>query len=153
MKQPEIDQIKTLISNLEEAKKKIPYLADLKSHPIFGSAFSDLTPKQTKEIQNLIDGYISEKLQNIKKTKWGQLFSRFAESNPELFRDFRELNNPENTDAKNFQALGKKVEFEMFKLEGALTERMLKQERWLDKVVDAFYTIVYAFFPRFNEIE
>jgi hypothetical protein len=41
----------------------------------------------------------------------------------------------------------------MFKLEGILTEKMLKQEKWLDKVIDSFYNIVYLFFPRFNEIE
>jgi hypothetical protein len=41
----------------------------------------------------------------------------------------------------------------MFKLEGILTEKMLKQEKGLDKVIDSFYNIVYLFFPRFNEVE
>lgn len=40
----------------------------------------------------------------------------------------------------------------MFKLEGILTEKMLKQEKGLDKVVESFYNIVYLFFPRFSEI-
>jgi hypothetical protein len=38
-------------------------------------------------------------------------------------------------------------------LEGILTEKMLNQERGLDKVVEAFYNIVYLFFPRYNAIE
>jgi hypothetical protein len=41
----------------------------------------------------------------------------------------------------------------MFKLEWILTEKMLKQEKGLDKVIDSFYTIVYLFFPRFSEVE
>jgi hypothetical protein len=38
-------------------------------------------------------------------------------------------------------------------LEWILTEKMLDQEKWLDKVIWAFYNIVYCFFPRYNEIE
>jgi hypothetical protein len=41
----------------------------------------------------------------------------------------------------------------MFKLEGILTERMFKQEKWLDKVVWSFYNIVYSFFPKYGRIE
>jgi hypothetical protein len=91
-------------------------------------------------------------LELIKKTKWWQLFNRFVESKPELFRKFRELNDKNSTD-KEFQTIWKQVENEMFRLEWILTEKMLKQEKWLDKVIDSFYNIVYLFFPRFNEIE
>jgi hypothetical protein len=52
----------------------------------------------------------------------------------------------------NFQETGKQVEQEIFKLEGILTDKMLKQEKGLDKVIDSFYKIVYTFFPRYNEI-
>ena len=89
----------------------------------------------------------------IQKTKWGQLFARFAEASPEIFWKFRELNDRSNTDSTSFQTLGKQVEIEMFKLEWILTEKMLKQEKGLDKVIDSFYTIVYLFFPRFSEVE
>jgi hypothetical protein len=41
----------------------------------------------------------------------------------------------------------------MFKLEGILTDKMLKQEKWLDKVVSSFYNIVYNFFPKFSQVE
>lgn len=41
----------------------------------------------------------------------------------------------------------------MFKLEGILTERMLKQEKGLEKVVESFQNLIYSFFPRFNEVE
>lgn len=58
--------------------------------------------------------------------------------------------NETGTDLK-FQETGKQVEQEMFKLEGILTERMLKQEKGLDKVIDSFYKIVYTFFPKYNK--
>ena len=152
MQNSEIEQIKNVLSNLENSKKRIPYLSDLQQHPVFWMIFSNLSEKESKEINEVIKSYIQEKLEVIKKTKGWQLFARFAESNPDLFREFRELNN-EWTDNKRFQELWKQVETEMFKLEWILTEKMLKQEKWLDKVVDSFYNIVYLFFPRFNEVE
>ncbi|MDO4713948.1 MAG: hypothetical protein Q4B28_04870 [bacterium] len=69
-----------------------------------------------------------------------------------MFWAFRRSNDPQANDPQ-FQTLGKQVEIEMFKLEGILTEKMLKQEKGLEKVVESFYNIVYLFFPRFNEIE
>ena len=62
------------------------------------------------------------------------------------------MNDKDNTDP-DFQSVGKQVEIEMFKLEGILTEKMLQQEKGLEKVVESFYNLVYLFFPRFNEIE
>ena len=152
MQPAEIDQVKNILSNLENSKRKIPYLSDLQLHPIFWNIFSNLSKDEEKEINNIIKEYILEKLEAIKKTKWGQLFARFAESNPELFWKFREINDSSIED-KEFQTIWKQVENEMFKLEWILTEKMLKQEKWLDKVIDSFYNIVYLFFPRFNEIE
>ena len=152
MQAAEIDQVKNILSNLESSKKKIPYLSDLQQHPIFWTIFSNLSKNEEIEINNIIKEYILEKLESIKKTKWGQLFARFAGSNPDLFRKFREINDSVVED-KDFQTYWKQVENEMFKLEGILTEKMLKQEKWLDKVIDSFYNIVYLFFPRFNEIE
>ena len=148
----EIEQIKNILSNYENSKKRIPYLSDLQQHPIFWNIFSNLSDEEEKEINNIIKEYTLEKLEIIKKTKGWQLFARFAESNPELFWKFRELNDPIKND-KEFQKLWKQIETEMFKLEGILTEKMLKQEKGLDKVIDSFYNIVYLFFPRFNEVE
>ena len=148
----EIEQIKNILSNYENSKKRIPYLSDLQQHPIFWNIFSNLSDEEEKEINNIIKEYTLEKLETIKKTKGWQLFARFAESNPGLFWKFRELNNPIKND-KEFQKLWKQIETEMFKLEGILTEKMLKQEKGLDKVIDSFYNIVYLFFPRFNEVE
>ena len=53
---------------------------------------------------------------------------------------------------REFQELWKKIESEIFRYEWILTERMLDQEKWLDKVVWSFYNIVYSYFPRFNLI-
>ena len=152
MKEQEIEQIRNILTNIENSQKKIPYLSDLKKHTVFWPIFSSLSQKEETEVENVIADYINEKIELIKKTKWGQLFARFTESNPELFWNFRKANDSEYTE-NDFQSLWKQVETEMFRLEWILTEKMLKQEKGLDKVIDSFYNIVYLFFPKFNEIE
>ena len=125
MKEQEIEQIRNILTNIENSQKKIPYLSDLKKHTVFWPIFSSLSQKEETEVENVIADYINEKIELIKK---------------------------EYTE-KDFQSLWKQVETEMFRLEGILTEKMLKQEKGLDKVIDSFYNIVYLFFPKFNEIE
>ena len=152
MKTQETEQIKNILSNMENSQKKIPYLSDLEQHPVFWSIFSQLSAKEKREVEELISSYIIEKVESIKKTKGGQLFARFMDAQSELFWAFRKANDT-NYSGNDFQTLGKAVETEIFKLEWILTEKMLKQEKGLDKVIDAFYNIVYLFFPRYNEIE
>ncbi len=152
MNQQEINQIKSIIINIEERKKYIPYFSDLENNETFGPIFKDSTSEQKIEIQTIINQYITEKIESMTKTKWWQLFKRFFEAYNELFWQFRILNEQENN-TNDFQKTGKQVEQEMFKLEGILTEKMLKQEKWLDKVIDSFYNIVYTFFPRYNLID
>ncbi len=152
MKQQEYDQIKHIIINIEEKRQYIPYFSDLEKHEVFGPIFWSVSADEKIEIQHIINDYIAEKIEDMTKTKWWQLFKRFFDAYNDLFRRFRTLNEMGNTD-KNFQETGKKVEQEMFKLEWILTERMLKQEKWLDKVIDAFYKIVYTFFPKYNQID
>ena len=152
MQAQEIEQIKNILANIEASQKKIPYLSDLEQHPVFWPIFSQLTAGEKQEVEEVIRSYILGKVESIQKTKGGQLFARFVESQSELFWKFREANDP-SYQGKAFQSLGKEVEVEMFKLEGILTEKMLKQEKGLDKVVDSFYNIIYLFFPRYNEIE
>lgn len=152
MNQQENDQIKNIIMNIEEKKWSIPYFSDLENHEVFGPIFKSVSSEEKIDIQVLINEYIAEKIEGMTKTKWGQLFKRFFEAYNELFWKFRTLNEGENT-GKIFQEIGKQVEQEMFKLEGILTEKMFKQEKWLDKVIDSFYKIVYTFFPRYNKID
>ncbi len=152
MKQQEVEQITNILINWENTHKVIPYFSDLVQHPVYGAVFSSLSTDEKKEVENVIHDYILQKLDLITKTKGGQLFKRFEESQPELFWRFREMNDKNNTDPE-FQSVGKQVEIEMFKLEGILTEKMLQQEKGLEKVVESFYNLVYLFFPRFNEIE
>lgn len=153
MQAQEIEQIKNILVNYESSFKKIPYFSDLENHPAFWPLFSTLSVDEKQQIKQIIRAYLQEKLQAIQKTKGGQLFARFTEAYPELFWEFRKLNDPKNTDSESFQTLWKQVETEMFKLEWILTERMLKQEKGLDKVVESFYNIVYLFFPRLSEVE
>lgn len=152
MKQQEVEQITNILINWENTHKVIPYFSDLVQHPVYGAVFSSLSIDEKKEVENVIHDHILQKLDLITKTKGGQLFKRFEESQPELFWRFREMNDKDTTDP-DFQSVGKQVEIEMFKLEGILTEKMLQQEKGLEKVVESFYNLVYLFFPRFNEIE
>ncbi len=152
MKQQETEQIKNIIMNIEEKKWCIPYFSDLENHIVFGPIFKSISPEEKIDIQVLINEYIAEKIESMTKTKWWQLFKRFFEAYNELFWKFRTLNEGEDV-GKAFQEIGKQVEQEMFKLEGILTEKMFKQEKWLDKVIDSFYKIVYTFFPKYNKID
>ncbi len=152
MDQQEIDQINNIIANIEEKKWYIPYFSDLENHEVFWPIFKSISSDQKIEIQLLINEHISEKIESMNKTKWGQLFKRFFEAYNELFWKFRTLNEGEST-KKEFQEIGKQVEQEIFKLEGILTEKMFKQEKGLDKVIDSFYKIVYSFFPKYNKID
>lgn len=151
MNQNEVNQITSIITNIEEKKGYIPYFSDLEQHEVFWPIFKSVSSDDKIEIQHIINDYIAEKIDSMTKTKWGQLFKRFFEAYNELFRKFRTMNES-GADPK-FQETGRQVEQEMFKLEGILTERMLKQEKWLDKVIDSFYKIVYTFFPKYNKID
>ena len=152
MNQQETDQIKNIIMNIEEKKWSIPYFSDLENHETFGPIFKTISAEEKIEIQVLINEYIAEKIEGMTKTKWGQLFKRFFEAYNELFWKFRTLNEWDTVN-ENFQETWRHVEQEMFKLEWILTDRMLKQEKWLDKVIDSFYKIVYTFFPKYNKID
>ena len=147
-------QITMLLQNIEESRKMIPTFFDLQQHPIFGASFAQMKGKQVEEVQQLIAEYIEKRIYLLNKTKGGQLFIRFFESQSALFWEFRALNENDTTaQSEKFQTVGKQVEAELFKLEGILTERMLKQEKGLDKVVESFYNIVYLFFPRYNFLD
>ena len=108
---------------------------------------------QKKEVEAVINNYIIEKIEGMTKTKGGQLFKRFFEAFPDMFWEFRALNEDGKETSDAFQKVGKQVEQEMFKLEGILTEKMFNQEKGLDKVIGSFYNIVYTFFPKYSLIE
>jgi len=148
------EQIIQLLSNIEESKKVIPTFSDMCQHPLLWARFQAMKTGEKKEVQDCINEYIKVRMDSLWKTKWWQLFQRFFESENELFWKFRELNeNDETASTEEFQVVWRMVEQEMFRLEWILTERMLKQEKWLDKVIESFYNIVYAFFPRYNSVE
>lgn len=154
MKPEEKEQMKNIIANIEEKRKIIPTYHDLCQNQTFWPLFQKMDAKQQSEINELINEYIKEKLKKITKTKGGQLFSRFAENNEELFWEFRKLNeNDETASTKEFQTIGKQIEQEVFKMEGLLTDKMINQLKGLDQVVSSFYNIIYLFFPRYNNID
>lgn len=153
MNPAEKNQIEIVISNLHQSKEYIPFFTDLAQHPTFGVIFKDLEEEQIEEVKALIKKYIREDISN-RKTKWGELFRRFFELNEAKFWDFRVLNDSnQDQESKSFQTLGKEVENELFKYEWILTEKMLQQEKWLDKVLGSFYNIVYSYFPKMNLVK
>jgi len=149
----EIQQVQNIIINLEEKNWFIPFYSDLENNKTFWPIFKSAPTEQKEQIKKIIDNYIKEKLSWFIKTKWWQLFKRFFEAYNDLFWKFRKLNENPEQNMDEFQKIGKQVEHEMFKLEWILTERMLNQEKWLDKVVSSFYNIVYNFFPKYNQID
>ncbi|AHB41118.1 hypothetical protein P148_SR1C00001G0311 [candidate division SR1 bacterium RAAC1_SR1_1] len=153
MNQAEQEQILTIVKNLEEQKQCIPFLSDLQKHPVFGPIFTGIDKAKEDEINQIIDTYIRERVAGLSKTKGGQLFQRFFETQEELFWAFRDINENPDEDFDLFQKLGKQVEQQMFTLEGILTEKMVGQEKGLDKVVSSFYNIIYSFFPRMGQVE
>lgn len=149
----EQDQIFMLLQNIEDNKKVIPTFSDLAQHPVFGGSFASMNPKQIQEVQEVIQSYIENKISTLNKTKGGQLFMRFFESQNALFWKFRDLNESDATaSTADFQTIGKQIEAELFKLEGILTEKMLNRAEGLDQVTGSFWNIVYLFFPRYNAI-
>lgn len=117
MQQQEIDQINNIIANFEEKKAFVPYFSDLTDHQVFGPIFKNLSVEQKKEVEAIIKNYIIEKIEGMTKTKGGQLFKRFFEAFPDLFWEFRTLNEEHMVQVPEFQKVGKQVEQEMFKLE------------------------------------
>ncbi len=152
MNQVEQEQILSIIKNLQEKRNAIPFFSDLANNPTFGPVFTALDAKQKAEVEALINTYITETAEWFTKTKGGQLFKRFFDASPELFWEFRALNEDPSKHQKKFQEVGKQVEQEMFRLEGILTEKMIDQEKGLDKVIGSFYNIVYMFFPKMGEV-
>lgn len=153
MSEADIEQIKSLIANFEASREHIPYFRELEQHPAFGPVFTSMSADQKNRVEELIQEYIEEKIASF-KTKGGQLFRRFYENEAEKFWTFRKMNGDENlVESENFQSLGKEIEDEMFKLEGILTQAMMGRESGLGKTVEAFYTVVYTFFPLFGQIE
>lgn len=153
MKEQEIQQIKQLIDNYTIQYKKVPFFSDLVAHQQFGVFFQWLDEKQVHQVQSILRDYIEEKIASF-TTKGGTLFRRFYDVHSDLFWQFRQMNADEDSCGKDtFQDLGKEVEQLLFTYEGILTEKMLNRAEGLDKTLDAFYSIVYMFFPLYGNIE
>ena len=153
MNEQEREQIVNIVNNFLEAKWFFPFLVDLETHPMFWPIFKTLESDKKKEVEKIIDEMIVEKIKWYKTKGW-ELFWRFYDVNEDIFWKFRDMNCNDNfAQTKEFQELWNKIESEIFKYEWILTEKMLDQEKWLDKVVGSFYNIVYSYFPKLNLVE
>ena len=103
------EQVFQLLSNIEENKKVIPTFSDMCKHPLLWSRFQIMKWKEKAEVQECINNYIKMRIESLWKTKWWQLFQRFYEWENELFWEFRELNeNDETASTKNFRKYEKR---------------------------------------------
>ena len=143
----DLTQITQSITNIDTKNKKVPFPRDLETHPVYGSFFSNMSPEQVAQIDELLHDHIQEKITWL-STKWGEFFKRFYALNKDDFWAFRALNADEaHVDSPEFQRIWKHLEQELFKFENMLTQNMGKRSYGLDKVVSAFYDIAYSFFP------
>lgn len=69
MHQNEVNQITSIITNIEEKKGYIPYFSDLENHEVFGPVFKSVSSDDKIEIQHIINDYIAEKIEGMTKTK------------------------------------------------------------------------------------
>ena len=153
MEQHDLDQVKTIIANLDTANKKIPYFQDLQAHPVYGQFFMNLESEEIIAIQELTTAYMHEKIQAL-KTKGGEMFRRCYVLNQDAFRRFRELNGDDTqVNTEEFQTAGKHLEQQFYKFEWILTQNMMKKPQGLDKTIGAYYDIVYSFFPLYGQIK
>ncbi len=141
------EQLQQVIKNLHDSKWTIPFKQDLLEHPVFGVALKSLPHDEKNEIDEIIEEYVQKYIAGL-GTKWGKLFRRLMEQYPDDAWEYRVLNQDKNNiHMPRFQTLSKLFQKELFALESVLTSKMLKRPEWLDKVIDAFYDIVYAIFP------
>ncbi len=149
-------QMSTIIHNVHTQLWYVPFLSDLFSHTVFGPILSTLSSDEQKKVDWLLRTYV-ESIILGSKTKWWLYFKRFYETQKDLFWEFRRLQQKLKTDVDfdktEFQSVWKIIEEEMFRYEWLLTQKMTNQAQWLNKTLDAFYDIVYWFFPYYNDIE
>lgn len=69
MNQNEVNQITSIITNIEEKRGYIPYFSDLENHEVFGPVFKSVSSEDKIEIQHIINDYIAEKIEGMTKTK------------------------------------------------------------------------------------
>ncbi len=105
MKDTDKNQIKSIIENYENSRETIPYLSNLEEHATFGPVFKSLAKEEKADVEELIESYIKKSAESL-KTKGGQLFKRFYENQEEKFRQFRHLNeSEESVKTEEFQKL------------------------------------------------
>lgn len=144
-------QIIQFVQNIHMEKKKIPYFVNLAEHPLIGPAIKSLSLEEKDTVQACIVEYIEYYVSGL-TTKGGKLFQRFYENHTDEFWEFRILNQDKNNlSLTRFQELNSLCEKEFFTLEGILTSKMGEKHN-SDKVIDAFYDIIYAIFPLFGSL-
>lgn len=146
----------TILTNIDTQINRVPFLDDVFSHKVFGPIFSSVPTTEKGDLIELLHAYVLQSIIGL-KTKGGQYFRRFYENNEDLFWEFRELNRQvifgDKKNRDSFHKLGREVEKHMFQAESLLTQKMGNQGQWLNKTLQAFYGIVYRFFPAYGEIE
>lgn len=145
------EQICIIANNFYDSTKKAPFIEDLEKHFVYWQFLIWLSKEERINIQNILDEWEINKISSLKTKGW-LLFYWIYEKNPILWKQFRNLNKEWLTWKKEFIELWKKIEQYIFEADTLLTSKMWRHQEWVIKVTDAFYNIVYAFFPYFNLI-
>jgi len=148
----DLKQIKNLVNSFYTKHKYYPLAENLiQEYQIFFP--ENLDQETIDQIDNLINEIIVENISK-KWTKWWKIMSKILKYNENLWKDFRKLNKENLTTSEEFQKLWKKMERLIEQWESQLTEKLIwDKSMWIEKASNAWYDMVYAIFPEWNQIK
>ena len=141
-----INDISLIIKNIYTKDKKLPYWETIKQHKQWWPFVSTFWKNDIKQVKECIK-IIWESILDEQKTKWWILFKQIWELDKSRFWEYRDLQEDFDIDNKKFVSLHKIYEELIWNADVMLTSKMKSRDYWVDKVTNAFYTIVYSFFP------
>jgi len=147
----DLKQIRNLVISFYQKHKYFPLSEKLiDEYKMFFPDNLDENIKQ--EINSFINSVILEEISK-KWTKWWQIMLKILKNNDVLWKKFRSLNDDNWIDNKDFQILWKKVETIIEQWESQLTEKLVwDKSMWIERASNAWYDMVYAIFPEWNQI-
>ena len=147
----DLKQIWNLVDSFLEKHKYFPFYEDLaQNYPMFFP--EDLDENIKKQIDEFINIKILKYLE-WKKTKWWLIMYKIFKNNDSLWKDFRKLNSKRYFDKNQFNEKWKEIEKLLMQWEDRLTEKLVgSKSMWILKASDAWYNMIYAIFPEWNQL-
>jgi len=144
-------QIKNMILSFYRKHKYFPFVEDLQKE--YKIIFPTDLDEQTKdEIDEFVNTVILEEIWK-KDTKWAKIMKNILTTHSDLWKEFRKQNSPRFFNEEKFQQLWQEVEILIDQGESKLVEKLVgARSIGIWKASDAFYDMVYAIFPQWNQI-